>query len=117
MTSLLTLAEKWEHDAELLDGYGASEAAAAARLHAQQLRDAVRSAEHELLTPDEAAEASGYSKRRLRELVDEGKLENVGEKHRPRYRRGDLPTKPGAPTGTADGFDAGAEARRILGAR
>lgn len=109
MTALSDLAARWEREAELLDRYHDDRGAAAARLHAEELREAVRTAESELLTPDQAAEASGFSKRRLRELVSDGKLKNFGARGAPRYRRGDLPTK----TRPADGFDASAAAREL----
>lgn len=61
---------------------------------AGQLEEALREHESEVLTLSQAAAESGYSKRRLRELVAEGKLENRGEKGRPRILRRDLPLKP-----------------------
>ena len=69
-------------------------------------------ADQEILTLQEAAAESGYSKRRLREFVHEGSVPNVGRKGAPRIRRGDLPRKAKAPS---NGFDAGAEASSILG--
>lgn len=104
------LADRWEVEAETLDRYHDERGAAAARLHAAELREACRAHQRELLTPDEAAEVSGYSKRRLRELDAEGKLPNHGAKGSPRYRRGDLPTK----VRPNDGFDAAAAARSLL---
>ena len=68
----------------------------------------MRSHSNELLSPPEAEAVSGYSRRRLRELEAEGKLVNHGKKGAPRYRRGDLPIKP------RDGFNAVAEAKRLL---
>lgn len=111
MTSLLSLAERWTKEAAILRAYGKEDAAQAAELHAEQLRSAVRRAEDEALTLAEAAKESGYSRRRLRELVAEGKMPNAGRKNAPRIRRGDLPRKAG---GGRDEFDAAAEARAIL---
>lgn len=110
MTALHDLARKWEVEAQTLDRYADERGAAAARLHATELREAVREAESELLDPQAAAAFSNFSKRRLRELTADGKLRNYGQRGAPRYRRIDLPTK-SRPT---DGFDAVAEARRLF---
>ncbi|MFZ5625226.1 MAG: hypothetical protein ACOY71_12525 [Gemmatimonadota bacterium] len=47
----------------------------------------------EPLTLKEAARLTGYSIDHLCRLVREGKLANVGRKHAPRVRRGDLAPK------------------------
>lgn len=111
-TPFLRLAAEWEADADHLDSLGAHEAAATSRRRAQELREALRSADDEELTLSEAAKASGYSARRIRELIASGAIPNAGEKGRPRIRRGDLPRKRARPAG---GFDADAEARAVLG--
>ena len=108
MKALLQLADRWDVEAVTLERYHDARGAATARLHATELREAVRLHAAELLCPAEAEAACGYSRRRLRELEAEGKLRNHGRKGAPRYRRGDLPTKPN------DGYDAAAEARRLL---
>lgn len=114
---LVTVGElpgQWRGDAALLEAYGDTRGAAAARLHADQLAAALRVDSDRLLSLAEAARESGYSKRRLRELVAEGKLANHGRKHSPRFRKGDLPRKtarPGVP------FDARTEARTFLAER
>ena len=110
MSTLFDLADRWEREAEACDRYHDERGAAAARLHAAELREAIRSEADDLLTPSEAEEASGYSRRRLRELEAEGKLTNHGRKGSPRYRRADLPMK----IRTDDGFDAAAAARSLL---
>ena len=107
------LADRWELEAATLDRYKDERGAAAARLHAAELREAVAAQADELLSPPEAEAASGYSRRRLRELEAERKLENYGRRGAPRYRRGDLPRKAKA---GSNGFDAGAQARAIMGA-
>lgn len=112
MTSLLELAHRWTAEAELLRGYGAQEAAAAAERHARELEEAIQAAQDEALTLSEAATESGYSKRRLRELVAEETIPNAGKKGAPRIRRGDLPRKAGRGD---DGFDPVAEAQELLG--
>ena len=107
------LADQWEADAKKLREYGQESAANVAELHAHQLREALRAAGDEALTLAESAAESGYSKRRLRELVAQGSVPNAGRKGAPRIRRADLPRKAKS---TANGFDAGAEARAIIGA-
>ena len=107
------LADAWEADARKLREYGQESAAKIAELHARQLRDALRAAGEEALTLAEAAAESGYSKRRLRELVSGGSVANAGRRGAPRIRRRDLPRKAKA---ASNGFDAGAEARAIMGA-
>ena len=108
MKALLDLAERWEADAQTLERYHDERGAAMARLYATELREAVRSHDAELLSPAEAEAASGYSRRRLRELGAEGRLTNHGRRGAPLYMRSELPTKPN------DGFDAAAAARRLL---
>ena len=108
------LADQWEADARLLREYGQESVANVAELHAYQLREALRAAADESLTLAEAAAESGYSKRRLRELVSQGSVPNAGRKGAPRIRRGDLPRKAQA---ESNGFDAAFEARSILGGR
>ena len=108
-----SLADQWEADARLLREYCQESAAKVAELHAYQLREALRAAGDEPLTLAEAAAESGYSKRRLRELVAEGSVSNAGRRGAPRIRRSDLPRKAKE---ASNGFDAGAEARTIMGA-
>ena len=113
MNALLKLVSRWREEADLLRGYGAEEAAAAAEKHAREVVEAVKQAEDEELTLAESEIASGYSKRRLSELIADGTIPNVGAKGRPRLRRGDLPIRRKAKK--ADSFDASTEAQSILG--
>ncbi len=112
MSTILALAERWLAEAERLDSLGCTEAAQTSRQLAHELEEALQTAEDETLTLSEAAKVSGYSQRRLRELIAEGAIDNAGAKGRPRVRRGNLPRKP---TKVAGGFDADAEARAVLG--
>ena len=112
MTALLALAARWLGESERLDALGCTEAAQTSRQLALELQEAVRAAEDEELTLSEAARVSGYSERRLRELIADGAIPNAGEKGRPRIRREDLPRKRSKATG---GFDADAEARAVMG--
>lgn len=98
MDPLATLADRWREDARMLRLYGHERTAATCERHAEELEDAFRSWQLEELTVAEAAEESGYSKDRLRELVREDEIPD----HRPpgsqgeiRIRRCDLPRKPG----------------------
>lgn len=105
------LPNAWRARAVELEPYCAS-AAEAFRAAAGELESALRGASEAELTLDQASEESNYSKRRLRELIADGSIPNAGRKHAPRIRRADLPRKH---TKTiADGFDASAEARRLL---
>lgn len=102
----------WRARAEELERF-APAAAEAFRAAADELEGALRERAGERLTLSEAAEVSGYSKRRLRELVGEGKLANVGAKGRPRFLRGDLPRKAGAAPATD--YDLEADAEELVG--
>jgi hypothetical protein len=105
------LLAKWRQEAELLDGYGASQQAIACKRHADELDAALRSLADSALDLTTAARESGYSPGRLRHLVAEGAIPNAGQKGSPRIRRADLPTKRRLVGG---GFDAAATARDIL---
>ena len=74
---------------------------------------AVERAEDEELSLTKSASVSGYSKRRLSELLADGTIPNAGRKGAPRIRRGDLPKRVGSRS--ADSFDALTEAKLILG--
>lgn len=110
--TLADLASSWRDRAALFRDCGTEEAAATHERLAAELEDVLRSRADELLDPDQAAEASGYSKRRLRELVAEGSLPNHGEPGRPRYRRAELPRKAST---KGPGFDARSHAAEVLG--
>ena len=108
-----SLPETWRTCAEGLEPYAAP-AAAAFRRAATDLERALRDAADELLSPAQAAVASGYSKRTLREWEAKGRIANHGRKGAPQYRRGDLPVKPRrAASGSA--YDAAADARAVIG--
>lgn len=96
MDAIEGLVEEWRERADYLRRWGAGEELAHVwRLAADELQRAIREANDEVLTLEEAARESGYSKRRLRELVAEGRVPNAGRKHAPRIRRADLPLRPG----------------------
>lgn len=86
---------RWEREAETLARNLDERGASLLRLHATELREALRDQGSEELTLSEAALESGYSEDHLRHLVADGTIPNAGERGRPRIRRGDLPQKPG----------------------
>jgi hypothetical protein len=68
----------------------------------------------ELLTLGEAVRESGYSERRLRELVSEGRLENAGRHGAPRFRRDALPRKRTSSGSPGAEYDPVADARALV---
>lgn len=94
MKSVDALAERWLSIAEALDGALDERGANLFRLHAAELREAIREAGAEVLTLAQAATESGYSESRLRHLVAGGAIPQAGERGRPRIHRSDLPSKP-----------------------
>lgn len=113
MKELEDLAQRWLEEAETLARYRDERGAEVCRMHAAELGAAIESHESEALTLVQAADASGYSTEHLRHLVSNGTIPNAGRKGSPRIRRGDLPLKPG--NRASDGFDAAAEAQKIIG--
>lgn len=93
--SLADLPSHWCHEAELLRRRGQDALAAMADSYADELEAALREHDLEALTLQEAAVESGYSYSALQKMVAKGELPNLGDKHRPRVRRGDLPRKAG----------------------
>jgi len=89
----IALANKWREEAEMLRRRGAQDRAKAVVSCAEDLEKAFREYELEALTLEEAALESGYSYSALQKQVAAGQLLNVGERMRPRVRRGDLPRK------------------------
>lgn len=108
------LPDSWRDRADELERY-APPAAAAFREAADELEEALRLAAEESLTLQEAADESGYSTRRLRELLADGTIPQAGRKGAPRIRRGDLPIKPGAAAPTGYDYDVEADADALAG--
>jgi hypothetical protein len=104
----------WRSRADELRPYAPAAAEAFARA-ADELAAAMAEAADTPLTLAEAAEESGYSERRLRELLAAGDVPNAGRKHRPRVRRGDLPRRPRK--ASSNGYDAGEDAARLMARR
>lgn len=109
---VLDLRALWRARAGDLERY-APAAAEAFRQAATELEEHVHAAGAEELTLDQAASESGYSKRRLRELVAAGTVPNSGRKGAPRIRRSDLPRKPRS-SGPEGGYDVAADADGLL---
>jgi hypothetical protein len=102
----------WRTRAAELERY-APAAAEAFRVVAGELDAALREQGDTELTLTEAARESGYSDRRLRELIADGSIPQAGRKGAPRVRRGDLPKKAKAKDAGA-GYDARADAAQLL---
>jgi hypothetical protein len=105
------LAAAWRDRAGDLRPYAPAAAVAWERA-ADELDEALREAADESLTIGEAAAESGYSERRLRELIAAGQIPQAGRRHAPRIRRGDLPRRPGRTH--CDDYDPHADAAELL---
>jgi hypothetical protein len=90
---LALLTTHWREEAQMLRRRGAEAQACVLEQCAEELEGALRESDLEALTLEQAAEESGYSYSALQKMVARDELENVGEKHKPRVRRGDLPRK------------------------
>ena len=88
------LAARWRAEAAVLRRRGAALQAEVLEQCAAELEADERERALEALTLEQAATESGYSYSALQKLVGSGALTNVGDKHRPRVRRGELPRKP-----------------------
>ena len=89
------LAARWRQDAEILRRHGATPHAGVLEGCAKELEARQREYQLEALSLRQAAEETGLSYSALQKMVADGRVHNVGEKHRPRVRRGDLPRKAG----------------------
>jgi hypothetical protein len=88
-----SLPELWRREAIVLRRRGAAGQADALESCAAELVAWQHERAFESLTLEQAEQESGYSYSALEKMVRRGELENVGEKGRPRVRRGDLPRK------------------------
>lgn len=94
---LEALAGRWRGEADTLRSHGAEPQAHTLEDCATDLDVALRAFRQEKLTLRQAAEWSGYGRKRLRELVREGKLPDdrpEGSQGTIKVRRCDLPRKP-----------------------
>ena len=116
MQALTALARRWRERATELRTWAAAEGSALALEGcARELEDAIRAAEDETLTVTQAASESGYSERRLRELLAAGKLPNAGKPGASRIRRADVPRKPKAHGQAVAAYDVAADAAKLVG--
>lgn len=103
------LAAAWLARAAELEAY-APPAAEAFRRASAELLAAIDQADHEALTLEEAALASGFSRDHLRHLVAGGQIPNAGKRGAPRIRRRDLPRKPSS----TSSYDPNADALQLV---
>jgi hypothetical protein len=108
------LPELWRTRAEELRRYGADPQAITLEAAAAELEATLRATADTELTLAEAAAESGYSERRLRELLSAGEIPQAGRKGRPRIRRSDLPRRAGAGKPALGLYDAAADAAQLL---
>lgn len=87
------LARRWREEAVALRLRGADKQASVLESCAAELDEHARLVSLAALTLEEAVEESGYSYTAIQKMVATGRLANVGRRHRPRVRRGDLPKK------------------------
>lgn len=86
----------WQAEAKTLrERFGLEDLARNTESHAEDLRNALQAMFTEVLTLDQAAHRSGYSKAHLRALLANGTLAQAGRKGAPRIYAGQLPIKPG----------------------
>jgi hypothetical protein len=108
------LPASWRTRAAELERF-APAAAEAFRDAAAELDAALQAESDEELTLSEAAKVSGYSDRRLRELIADGVVPNAGRKGAPRVRRADLPLRRGKLRPPERGtYDVQADAQRLM---
>jgi len=110
----------WRQRARELEPYAAPAATAYTKA-ADELEAALAATESNDLTIGQASDVTGYSPDHLGRMIRQGKLENIGEKHRPRLRRADveqLSTSPrkrraDLPSNSVTGYDPRADARSL----
>lgn len=109
--ALLALAASFRGEAAHAEPYNAG-AAFAWRRAADALETAVRTADDEALTLEQASAESGLSPETLRKKLARGELPQAGRRHAPRVRRGDLPGRARRPA--ASQYDPDADAVRLV---
>ena len=106
MNPVEALPAQWRADAVRLREYADEKGAHIAEMYAKQLEDALSALANEPLTRTEAAAVAGCHPDSLTRRSRKGTLENIGSKHAPRFRRGDI--SPARPANLARGA-AGAQ--------
>lgn len=104
----------WRARAEILEQNGAEGQATAIKRCAEQLELALNCQGDVLLTTDEAAALSGYSRDHLRKLIRTGKIPSSGTPRRLLVRQADLPRRPRQVASSSPRpYDAHADACRL----
>lgn len=88
------LVERWRARSENLESWGASDAAKAFGVAADELERAIMTQAAATVNLTEASRESGYSADHLGRLVREGRIPNAGRKNAPQIRLQHLPRKP-----------------------
>ena len=106
------LPKLWRQRAADLRQYGAEGQAKTLERAADELDAALRREADDVLTPQQAAEASGYSAEHIRRIIRQQPHLNCGRSGKPAIRRRDLPVRAGALARRASAiYDAIADAR------
>jgi len=94
LQGVTALLERWREEAERLTvRYSASTLAALTTTHISELESAFNVDMNETMGLREAATYGGYTADHLGRMISNGTLLNVGRKHAPKVRRGDVPIK------------------------
>ena len=93
-TTLVRLSDDWRSLADQQRRFGAETHARILEYCADELANALRSSEQELLDLRQASMESGYSADHLGRLVRDGRIPNAGRRNAPKIRRIDLPRRP-----------------------
>lgn len=115
MNPVEALPAQWRADAVRLRQYADERGAHIAEMYAKQLEDALSALADEPLTRTEAAAVAGCHPDSLTRRSRKGTLENIGSKHAPRYRRGDVAQIAAAsrPPGKANAQEVGTTREQI----
>jgi hypothetical protein len=106
-TTLVQLSDDWRSLADQQRRFGAETHARILEYCADELANALRMREEELLDLQQASFESGYSADHLGRLVRDGKLPNAGRRNAPKIRRADLPRRPSWVASAAKDADGG----------
>lgn len=115
MNPVEALPAQWRADAVRLRQYADERGAHIAEMYAKQLEEALSALADEPLTRTEAATLASCHPDSLTRRSRNGTLENIGSKHAPRYRRGDVAriTAAARPSGKASAQDVGTTREQI----
>jgi hypothetical protein len=85
-----SLVLKWRVEADVLRKNGDKRGAFLKELGAMELEGALAQLQDQLLTRDEAARLLGVHPDSVSRMERQGRLTNVGRRHAPRFRQGDV---------------------------